>query len=129
MVAFNFQAQFVPMIVSGAKTQTIRQTKRAKPGDRIQLYTGMRTKKCRKLVDPDPVCRLVDYVSIRPEYLTLGNKALHPGDADAFAVRDGFEGYDTMVQWFIETYGSPYFVGYVHTWIPAPSPVTQNHRE
>lgn len=116
MVAFNFNAQFAASVSSGEKTQTIRQTKRAKKGDRLQLYTGQRTKACRKLVDPDPVCTLVDYVGIRPEYLTLGNAKLHPGDADAFARRDGFEGYDDMVMWFAETYGSPYFQGYVHVW-------------
>ena len=70
MVAFSFKAQFADLVASGKKTQTIRQTARAKPGDRLQLYTGMRTKKCRKLVDPDPVCTLVDYVGIRPDYLT-----------------------------------------------------------
>lgn len=118
MVAFNFQAQFAPLVESGVKRQTIRQTARAKPGDLLQLYTGQRTKACRKLVDPDPVCTLVDYVSIRPEYLTLGNAKKHAGDADAFAARDGFEGYDDMVEWFRETYGSPFFVGYVHVWAP-----------
>ena len=116
MVAFNFQERFAGLVASRIKKQTIRQTKRAKPGDRIQLYAGMRTKKCRKLVDPDPVCTVVDYVSIRPEYLTLGDTRKHPGDADDFAVRDGFEGYDDMVEWFRETYGSPYFQGYVHAW-------------
>lgn len=118
MVAFNFQSQFVPLIVSGIKRQTIRQEARAKPGDLFQLYTGQRTKACRKLIEPDPICTLVDYVVIRPEYLTLGNTKKHAGDADAFAVRDGFEGYDDMVMWFADTYGSPYFQGYVHVWAP-----------
>src|ERR1700721_2882466 len=108
MVAFNFQPQFVPLIVARTKTQTIRQRARAKPGDRLQLYTGQRTKACRKLLDPDPICTLVDYVGIRPEYLTLGNAKKHAGDADAFAVRDGFEGYDDMVVWFVDVYGSLY---------------------
>lgn len=116
MVAFNFMPQFAPLVASGVKRQTIRQTARAKPGDRLQLYTGQRTKACRKLVEPDPVCVMVGYCAIRPDYLTLGNTAKHAGDADAFAVRDGFEGYDDMVEWFFETYGSRYFIGYVHVW-------------
>lgn len=116
MVAFSFRAQFADLVASGVKCQTIRKTKRAKKGDRIQLYTGMRTKVCRKLVDHDPVCVLVDYVGIRPEYLTLGNTNLHEGNADDFARRDGFKDYDDMVKWFSETYGSPYFQGYVHVW-------------
>lgn len=118
MVAFNFMPQFAPLVSSGVKRQTIRQTARANRGDLLQLYTGQRTKACRKLLDPDPVCVLVDYVGIRPDYLTLGNTKNHAGDADAFAVRDGFEGYDDMVMWFAETYGSPYFQGYVHVWEP-----------
>lgn len=116
MVAFNFSPQFVPLVASGVKRQTIRQKARAKPGDNLQLYTGMRTKNCRKLIDPDPVCTLVDYVSIRPQYLTLGNTKKHSGDADDFARRDGFKDYDDMVRWFQERYGSPYFQGYVHAW-------------
>ncbi len=119
MVAFNFMPQFAPLVASGVKRQTVRQTARAKPGDRLQLYTGQRTRACRKLVEPDPVCIMVDYCAIRPDYLTLGNAAKHAGDADAFAVRDGFEGYDDLVEWFRETYGSPYFIGYVHIWAPA----------
>lgn len=119
MVAFNFMPQFAPLIASGVKCQTIRQTARAKPGDLLQLYTGQRTKACRKLLETDPACTLVDYVSIRPKYLTLGNAKKHAGGADAFAVRTGFEGYDDLVEWFRETYGSPYFQGYVHAWNPA----------
>lgn len=119
MVAFNFMPLFADRVASGEKTQTIRATRRAKKGDRLQLYTGQRTKACRKLVDPDPVCTLVDYVGIRPEYLTLGNVALHEGDADAFARRDGFADFDEMVNWFIRTHGTPYFQGYVHVWAPS----------
>lgn len=116
MVAFNFKPQFADKVASGEKCQTIRQTKRAKKGDRLQLYTGQRTRACRKLVNPDPVCTVVDYVGIRPDYLTLGNTKLHPGDADDFARRDGFASYDELVVWFHEMYGSPYFYGYVHVW-------------
>lgn len=118
MVAFNFKAQFAPLVASWAKKQTVRAKRRAKKGDRLQLFTGLRTSDCRKLIEPDPVCTLVDYVSIRPEYLTLGDTSLHEGDADHFARRDGFANYAEMVAWFEQTYGSPYFVGYVHVWAP-----------
>jgi hypothetical protein len=119
MVAFSFKQRFALLVESGVKRQTIRQTARAKRGDLLQLYVGMRTKSCRKLVTPDPVCTLVDYVGIRPDYLTLGNKALHEGDADDFAKRDGFANFNEMVAWFADTYGSPYFQGYVHLWAPS----------
>lgn len=125
MVAFNFKARFAPLVASWAKKQTVRATRRAKKGDRLQLFTGLRTSDCRKLIEPDPVCMLVDYVGIRPEYLTLGNTALHEGDADHFARRDGFANYAEMVAWFKETYGSPYFTGYVHVWAPAAITTSQ----
>lgn len=116
MVAFNFAPEFADAVASGEKRQTIRQTKRGKVGDRVQLYTGQRTKACRKLVDPDPVLEVVDYVGIRPDYLTVGDVRKHPADIDAFARQDGFENYRAMVAWFEKKYGSPYFYGYVHRW-------------
>lgn len=49
MPAYNFQRQFVPMILDLSKPHTIRR-RRAKrptvPGDKLSLYTGMRTKQC-----------------------------------------------------------------------------------
>lgn len=116
MVAFNFQSQFADPIQQREKKQTIRQSKRAKVGDRIQLYTGMRTKQCRKLVETDPVCVCVDYVAIRPDYLTVGDVRKHPRDRDEFARLDGFKDYADMVAWFENRYGQPSFVGYLHRW-------------
>lgn len=47
MVAYNFQARFAPLVESGRKTITIRTRgtarRHARPGDRVQLYTGHRT--------------------------------------------------------------------------------------
>lgn len=114
MVAFNFSPEFAEAVASGEKRQTIRQTRRAKPGDALQLYTGQRTKACRKL--RDAICESVDYVAIRPDYLTVGDKRKHPADIDEFARLDGFENYRAMVSWFERKYGSPYFIGYVHRW-------------
>lgn len=42
MVAFSFSEQFAGPVSRREKLQTIRQTRRAKIGDKIQLYTGMR---------------------------------------------------------------------------------------
>lgn len=57
MVAYSFQREFVPLIVSGHKSQTVRRHRRrhARPGEAMQLFTGMRTSHCRKII-PDPVC-------------------------------------------------------------------------
>ena len=48
VVALNFKQQFIPPILSGAKRQTIRaigRRRHAIPGETLQLYTGMRTKR------------------------------------------------------------------------------------
>lgn len=116
MVAFNFAKQFADPVERREKRQTIRRTKRAKVGDRIQLYTGQRTPDCRKLSSIDPVCTCVDYVAIRPDYLTVGDATKHPRDMDEFAKLDGFESYADMVRWFQDRYGETSFIGYLHRW-------------
>ena len=112
--AFDFNPEFASAVESGTKLQTIRRTKRAKPGDRLQLYTGLRTRDCRKL--GEGVCTLVDHVGIRPDGITFGNVDKHPRDIDEFARADGFTDFDAMVAWFANKYGSPYFQGFVHGW-------------
>lgn len=119
MVAYNFQAQFADAVASGEKRQTIRalrQNGHAKPGDRVQLYTGLRQKGARKLIDPDPICSVSTYCAIREDGITLGN---HPRiDLDEFARRDGFSDFDAMKAWFRDNHGLP-FVGRLIGWLPA----------
>ncbi|TGP28256.1 hypothetical protein EN875_032390 [Mesorhizobium sp. M2D.F.Ca.ET.232.01.1.1] len=49
MVAYSFKPRFVEPIGTGAKRQTIRADRKrhARPGEQLQLYTGMRTKQCK----------------------------------------------------------------------------------
>lgn len=53
MPALNFKKRFEPMIESGDKRQTIRAKRKdcrdPKEGQTLYLYTGMRSKGCRKL--------------------------------------------------------------------------------
>lgn len=56
MVAYSFKPSFAAMILAGTKRQTIRaprgeRGRHARVGDGLQLYTGMRTRACRKLGD------------------------------------------------------------------------------
>jgi hypothetical protein len=120
MVAFNFSPEHATKVESGEKLQTIRQTLRGKPGDRCQLLTGQRTKACRKLRLDDPPLVMTDYVGIRPDGLTFGNRDKHPGDIDECARLDGFADFAAMVAWFKAKYGSPFFTGYLHRWAPLP---------
>lgn len=48
MVAYNFQPRFIEPIRASAKRQTIRADRKrhARPGETLQLYTGMRTRQC-----------------------------------------------------------------------------------
>jgi uncharacterized protein YqfB (UPF0267 family) len=63
MVAYSFNKQFVDAIRSGRKHPTIRANRKrhARPGEMLQLYTGMRTRTCTKIV-PDVVCTRLDEV-------------------------------------------------------------------
>ncbi|EHS51515.1 hypothetical protein PDO_1906 [Rhizobium sp. PDO1-076] len=57
MVAYGFKTYFAPQIEDGSKSHTIRGHRRhhAHIGEPIQLFTGMRTRHCRKIMS-DPVC-------------------------------------------------------------------------
>lgn len=53
MPAYNFQKQFVPKILDGLKTHTIRRRRKypTKAGDILSLYVGMRTKSCQLIAE------------------------------------------------------------------------------
>lgn len=100
MVAYSFKAQFEEEIRSGRKLQTVRgpRQRHARPGETVQLYCAMRTKHCRKIVNPDPICRDVRLISIDLSYdapriiaaIEIDGVALSEDEITAFAVADGF---------------------------------------
>lgn len=118
MPALNFKAQFAPAIESGEKRQTIRAPRKdgrdPKPGDTLHLYTGMRTKACRKLGEyrcrsSTPV--VIDFNSVR-----LGRDCFLLTKArENFARADGFMDWVAMRQWFESVHGLP-FRGLVICW-------------
>lgn len=118
MVAFNFKKQFSGDVESGKKLQTIREKARAKAGDKLQLYTGMRSPSCRKL--RDAICIAVDSVSITPDAPFFGQPGWWPKDKNVFAERDGFQTYADMYAFFQNEYGfgedGYIFNGYVTMW-------------
>ena len=86
MVAYNFKPQFVPLIETGAKQQTIRSPRKrhTQPGEAMQLYTGMRTKACRKLVTPDPLCISVEPLLLHDDIGHQAQRSLaHQGRTDS----------------------------------------------
>lgn len=135
MVAYNFKSAFINGIVFGEKRQTIRRDRKrhARPGEPVQLYTGMRTKHCRKLIHPDPVCVGCDDITLR-----LGHQAGEPvqdilinriplsaEEFDTFAVADGFRAdgqfgpSQVMAMWWRRIHHTELFVGVLLRWEPA----------
>lgn len=129
MTAYNFQKRFVAAIESGEKTHTIRRNgkrRHARPGEPVQLYTGMRTKGCRKIIDPDPVC-----LAVRPIEIEIYKKAIRrvhvhsPTDPvgligsdqiDEFAKEDGFESAADMHAFWLDFHGVGVFSGSMIEW-------------
>jgi hypothetical protein len=117
MVALNFQAQFAKAVEMGAKTRTIRAPRkdgrRPKAGDKLQLYTGMRQKGCRKL--REAVCSSVHTVTIDESGVQVEGIPLTVPQAVNFARADGFTTYAEMASFFKETHGLP-FSGLLIQW-------------
>lgn len=99
MVAYSFKKQFAGPILSGTKAQTIRaeragKSRHARPGEMVQLYTGMRTRYCRllgtaKCLEVTPV-RLTFYRQHGPGNFWIGNRHLSCAEMESFARADGF---------------------------------------
>ena len=148
MVAYSFQASFAPPILARTKRQTIRGARRrhAQPGERVQLYVGMRTAHCRKVI-PDPVCIGIDEVRIDPHGAILGEaglllkdiafelpilrvngRVLAGSEANAYALGDGFSGLASqclspighMAIWWLRTHGPEVFEGFAIRWEDRP---------
>lgn len=96
MVAYSFKPFFAPQIVDRIKLQTIRADRRrhARPGEPLQLFIGMRTRYCRKII-ADPICIAVSPIVIEIEYglithISVDGHELSEGEMEAFARQDGF---------------------------------------
>lgn len=100
MVAYSFHRQFHEPVETGAKRHTVRANRKrhARVGEPVQLYGGMRTRHCRKLVDPDPICTRVQLIEIavlsdvnqRLGFITIDGIPLDNDEIEAFAKADGF---------------------------------------
>lgn len=131
MVAYSFKRAFVDDIVARTKRQTIRlpRKRHALPGERIQLYTAMRTRHCRKII-PDPVCVGVDEVVIDLRaaecWLEVNGIQIRGEEADTYARGDGFQGslfvgpFRHMARWWIWVHGPILFEGVAIRWEDRP---------
>lgn len=112
MAAYNFKKQFAELVRSGKKNCTMRQRRKngyvPTPGEKITLYTGMRSKGCEKL-------RTVTVHSVRPvnieldgEYtkVMLDGTPLGWDETVALAKRDGFSSVAEFRGFFRSQYGT-----------------------
>ncbi|ESY42065.1 hypothetical protein X747_14960 [Mesorhizobium sp. LNJC384A00] len=100
MVAYSFKPMFGPQVSGLIKRQTVRADRKrhARPGEPVQLYQGMRTIHCRKLVDADPVCSNVRSIEIAVSDLmpmpiisiAIEGIPLHREEIELFCRADGF---------------------------------------
>lgn len=114
MPSLSFQKRFAPAIESGTKCQTIRaQRKRPiKKGDKLYLFTGMRTPQCKRI--KETVCSSVRYVHIERDRVVYadGGEVLA---LDCFAQRDGFKDFKEMVAWLEKVHHLPFY-GQIIRW-------------
>lgn len=117
MPALNFLKQFVETVERGHDRQTIRAKRKhpIKRGDRLYLYTGMRTKDCRGL--GEAICSEVEPIIIDGDLVCLSGRCLKEKERDALARADGFSNYAEMEEWFNEKYTMP-FSGHLIRWGP-----------
>lgn len=121
MVAYNFAPRFADLIRTGKKTHTVRRNgkrRHARHGESLQLYTGMRTKSCRKILDHDPECIGVLRIEIWVTRDAIERIAIegHEFAAETFAVHDGFESLSEMHAFFLGMHGPGKFLGTLIEW-------------
>ena len=115
MPALNFKKEFSADVRSGKKSQTIRPKRKnpIKPGDPLYLYSGMRTKHCEKLREAKAL-KVVE-ISIGRERILLNGKQMSRIGADQLAIKDGFDGLGSFLNFFEKQYSLP-FTGDLITW-------------
>ena len=114
MPALNFKKQFAPHVESGRKRQTIRAYRKdgrdPKPGQRLYLYTGMRTKECRKLKEAE--CKATAPIELGTGQLgdgiILNGRELDGVDRARVSRADGFACASEMLKWFKRVHGLPF---------------------
>ena len=101
MALYNFKRQFVPMVLSGEKTHTIRATRAraTKVGETLYLYTGLRQKGTQKLMET--VCTKVEQIEIHVDgSISIDGSLLSADEEETLARRDGFTDFLAMSEFW-----------------------------
>lgn len=132
MVAYSCKSRFVEPIRLWkaeplnplAKTGTIRahRKRHARPGEMVQLYCGMRTRSCYRIID-DVLCQRVNEIifdlrtSTRPFLISNGVRIEDREARHRFARADGFHGgFEQMVEFWLNSHGPSRFEGVHILW-------------
>ena len=122
MGLYNFQPRFVPFIKSGNKTHTIRAMRKHpdEPGDMLYLYTGLRTKKAKLLLEARCVrTEIIEIFASAQSPLAgdclviIDGNRLDKMEKEVLAHRDGFENFVEMMKFWD---GRLPFVGQIIHW-------------
>jgi hypothetical protein len=109
MPAYNFKKQFASRVEEGSKRQTIRAHRKngldAKPGDKLYLYTGMRTKACRKLIEA--TCASVEAIEIHHMSVYISGRMLSAKELRDLALADGFRDATSFLSFFHKEHELP----------------------
>lgn len=110
MPALNFQLRWAPDVESGKKHTTIRKARRVQVRDNLYLYTGQRTKQCRKL--GEALCLgVTDFRINNSGFCYLDGKLLLEPDINYLAWLDtaGQLNATEFVDFFRQAYGLPFY--------------------
>lgn len=133
MALYGYKERFVPMIYDHSKEHTIRADRKdgrlPKPGEKIYMYVGLRTKNCYKIGEAE--CTGTAQIQITDKNIKIfnydGNHIILVGQtADRLAWKDGFRpkgftrfngsgAFHMMIKFWIQTHGLP-FTGRIIYW-------------
>ena len=129
MPAFNFKHRFARKVETGEKLHTVRaprkDQRRPKVGAPFYAYEGMRTRKCRKLLE-STISAVQDILIEENGRFMVGGQWISVDQAHALAVADGFTSANEMFEFFKAEHGLPFIGHLIHWTYPAslrvPSP-------
>ncbi|MDR2915594.1 MAG: hypothetical protein LBV74_12305 [Tannerella sp.] len=111
---------FEDKIKAGIKIHTIRQGHRFKPGDKLHLATGVRTKNynCFK----EMVCTYTQEIELDRNFgygpmdliINIDGHPLRQLEKETLAMKDGFDTYQDFVEWFNQK--DEKFIGQIIHW-------------
>lgn len=116
----GFKRQFASGVADGTKRQTVRRERsdRLRPmvGDRVTLYTGLRTAKCERIGAGTVTACFGLMIRFEDGALFFDGEQVSHLRAETFAQQDGFGSYDEMQDWIHETHGPRDFHGFCVQW-------------